>query len=738
MAETLRKTLAGPMPAKEAVPIAITIADALAEDDAHYGALSPDTVEIDDDEVTLLDAAKRGDTAKDTVRAFGALLYEMLTATKPAADAEAPSTIAKATPPGLDAFVMGCLAGDYADATAMLEALRAIDLSDAKAARVKKEREETKKRLDEEKAKDARPVVPPPEGGDATPKTAGGKAASFLPIVALVVAVGGILLYMKREQSKIDAADGGAPQTQTGPAGRPNAKGLLALEAPKCSDAANVEVKAGREALRQSGNDAAEARFRAAAKADPTCAEAHLRIAMLAQTYEPEEARAELALAKQHASKLSARDKEMMAALEPSFAAESNLNEVRQRMKTLAAATHSDDAEVLVEAAEHTPADPMYAMSTARLATKIDPGYGDAWLSYARAAQRQWELGSAEEGLAKCMQYAPNDVDCLVERAELMSRLGQCSELLNVTSAQVEKVPALRPRVSAALATKGESRSVVSDMLTPYFASLAPARDFEKPLRTALLAVLYGDFAKAREEIDALGRLVEGRRDLISHGAYALARIALLEETGDEDGAKRFAEETAKKVPGWVRPGRVPRHAWGVRYLEPRLASLVPSMKDPLLEKWKRPVRGGDLDVLAAWAYGDGMLAANQHDAAEAIVRLPHLTKDHPSASPIADFIAGKTQLLARRPAHAELWLKNAIARCDASEYPFEHVRAHEQLGEVYEYLRRPSEACTAYGDVVARWGGAKESVTAKKAKERMTVLKCTAPGGPETRDAGK
>lgn len=737
MAETLRKAMAGPMPAKEAVPIAITIAAALADGDEPHGALSPDTVEVDDEEVSILEAAKGGDR-KDTVRAFGALLYEMLTATKPEGDEpDAPSAIAKATPPGLDAFVMGCLAADYTDATAMLAALRAVDLSDAKAARVKKEREATKKRLDEEKAKDARPEIPQPEGGDATPKTSGGKAASFLPIVVLVVAVGGILFYMKREQSKIDAADGGAPpQTHPGPPGRPNAKGLLALAPPKCSDAANTEVKAGREALRQSGNDAAEAHFRAASKVDPTCAEAHLRIAMLAQTYQPDEARAELALAKEHAAKLSPRDKELMAALEPSFtAAEPNLNEVRQRMKTLAASTHNDDAEVLVEAAEHTPADPIYAMSTARLATKIDPGYGDAWLAYARAAQRGWELASAEDALAKCVQNAPNDVDCVVERAELMSRLGQCSELLNATNAQVEKVPALRPRVSAALATKGEVRNVVEGTLAPYFASLAPSRDFEKPLRTALLAVFYGDFAKAREEIDALGRLVEPRKDLIAHGAYALAHIALLEEIGDEAGVKRFSEETAKKVPGWVRPGRVPRTAWGVRYLEPRLASLVPSMKDALLEKWKRPVRGGDLDVLAAWAYGDGMLAASQHDAAEAIVRLPHLTKDHPSASPIADYIAGKTQLLARRPAHAELWLKNAIARCDASEYPFEHVRAHEQLGEVYEYLRRPSEACASYGNVVLRWGGAKDSVTAKKAKERMTVLKCAVQGAG---DAGK
>ena len=37
--------------------------------------------------------------------------------------------------------------------------------------------------------------------------------------------------------------------------------------------------------------------------------------------------------------------------------------------------------------------------------------------------------------------------------------------------------------------------------------------------------------------------------------------------------------------------------------------------------------------------------------------------------------------------------------------------------------------------DLVARWGGVKESVTAKKAKERIAVLKCTLHGAG---DAGK
>ena len=90
------------------------------------------------------------------------------------------------------------------------------------------------------------------------------------------------------------------------------------------------------------------------------------------------------------------------------------------------------------------------------------------------------------------------------------------------------------------------------------------------------------------------------------------------------------------------------------------------------------------------------------------------------------DGIAGRTLLRGGRAADAIAPLRVAAARCDATEYPFEHTRAHLWLGQALEATGDKPGACDAYAVVLKRWGEARPaSVTAATARERATKLAC-------------
>jgi serine/threonine-protein kinase len=129
--------------------------------------------------------------------------------------------------------------------------------------------------------------------------------------------------------------------------------------------------------------------------------------------------------------------------------------------------------------------------------------------------------------------------------------------------------------------------------------------------------------------------------------------------------------------------------------------------------------------VLSSYAHG----VETPEEAREALALFPNVAP--PRALAAKDFslaMLGKLYVLAGRAEEAVPYLQRTVASCFALLAPFVHTRANYHLGRALEATGDTAGACSAYGNVLARWGGAKpESVTASKARGRSRELRCAA-----------
>jgi tetratricopeptide (TPR) repeat protein len=541
-----------------------------------------------------------------------------------------------------------------------------------------------------------------------------------VPVLLLVILFGMATWARKQTQASSDIDAGPPPRRE---------RTLADLPPPACNAAAAAEVRSARGDLRKTGQAAARAHLDEAVKRDPDCAEAHLRLAMLLQWSAPQRAAEAFARALAQKTRLDARDRELLEALEPSFATPANDAETRKRLRALAAMSHSRDAEILAETSLREIDEPLNAIGLGKQSVRVDPKYAGAYRAWARAAARAGELGAADDVLEKCAAELPEAIDCVHERMLIHRRAGLC-EAMEREAKSVLASPSppgwTRPLLASAIATRGGSRAAVTEVLAPRWADPAFASGWEVAHERARVAILYGDFKAARTEIDAVAKAVASSTELAPHAAHALLEMELLDETGDRDGAARVAQEQAARLGSWSRPPRAFADAWGAGWFEPRIASFVPQERDHILGPWRKAIHPGELDEMARWAYGEALIAKDE-DQAETATRMPKRgTRPLANAWPAVDYLTGRTQLGAKRAPIAAEHLKMAVARCDAVEHPFEHVRARERLALAYEKLGDDAKACEEYRAVVDRWGAAKpESVTAKRAQERVRALGC-------------
>ena len=94
--------------------------------------------------------------------------------------------------------------------------------------------------------------------------------------------------------------------------------------------------------------------------------------------------------------------------------------------------------------------------------------------------------------------------------------------------------------------------------------------------------------------------------------------------------------------------------------------------------------------------------------------------------SRVPDAYAVHVLLLAGRAMDAAPYLERASRQCDVLTFPFEIVHAALDLGRAREAVGDTAGACAAYGQVLARWGGAKpRSATADAARSASQRLRC-------------
>jgi hypothetical protein len=247
----------------------------------------------------------------------------------------------------------------------------------------------------------------------------------------------------------------------------------------------------------------------------------------------------------------------------------------------------------------------------------------------------------------------------------------------------------------------------------------------------ALLSVLSGRFEDARASLGRYGAALAGDSNLEAHVRHDLVLAELLLEIGDEAAAVKTALEFVTLKRGWFRTGKSDINRWG-QFGEPRLVTIA-TRGDALRPDAARAERAEYATFVRANAYSperEWMLlhsaASDTPASARAAAAVMPPRGPVPLGFPGGAALAGRVLSLAGRHAEAIPWLRDATARCEALEHPFENTRAHLWLGQSLEATGDAKSACAPYKVVVDRWGRAKPaSVTAREAAARMKAIGC-------------
>jgi serine/threonine-protein kinase len=462
---------------------------------------------------------------------------------------------------------------------------------------------------------------------------------------------------------------------------------------------------------------------------DPEFASAHLQ-RLLYETYfcptKQAIARPHFAAASRARDRLSARDRELLDALEPAVLDPPDLREVRDRLRVLAE-RHSADAQIwdALGVAENKL---FHFEASARAHQKaIDADPGEEALGVLVLAQ---DLEDPERSriLDVCLRKNQQSEWCRIELSLGLATKGACLEL----EKNGRKMMAFNPESSYgplflanALAGQNASPEAITIALDDGV-SRRPAAQRARITRMnqVQMALWSGDFAGAVRLLD------EGSE--LDPAWAASMKVDALWESGDRRATGEAALAYLKRaaaLPRFERPETDPlplilarAHASGA-LSDGEFAA----RRDAWIKMWRDRL---DDD---AWVSGGpviwGIAFVEPRDAAEAkaaLAQLPRFGGLPPIASrkfwthdgPVGDLLR-----LAGRLDDAIPRLRNEADRCS---FDTARVRARFALGLALEQNRDTVGACDAYAAVVKQWGAARpRSVTADAASAREKALSC-------------
>jgi len=334
---------------------------------------------------------------------------------------------------------------------------------------------------------------------------------------------------------------------------------------------------------------------------------------------------------------------------------------------------------------------------------------------------------------------APLSVQCLIDTFSLDALNGDCVAAERTARSLVSAQPhAILPlfQLAQALLGRGAALEAVQTTLAQRW-SAAPEeqRELLRLQDETLLDAHRGDFeAAVRHGQEWLAR-VASATDEEQHHTATQTLTSILAEVGDFDGVDRIAIDFSKRRDAWQRSGYfdysiVP---WSLRYRAHKIprAEFVAHRDDWLEREAARPPLVAAQGMRWVMAFADATVTTD--DAAEAIARLPSYLPmlDPLTRTPEYDTAIGLTFLQGGEVDRAIGYLRRAATSCWTLEQPVAQVVANLRLGQALERQGRVADACTAYDVVLARWGHAAGSTTARAARTRAKALHCPPPAAP-------
>jgi serine/threonine-protein kinase len=541
-------------------------------------------------------------------------------------------------------------------------------------------------------------------------------------VTAGVLACGAVAASVLAAQRS--APDGAAPAPIARPPGMP----FGALQPVTSNPQALAEYNGAMADLRDAVRNPQLGLLRAIAL-DPDFAAAQLRLAFA--TWQPSSTRAYREAARRR-DRLDARDLELLAADEPlELSNPPDYAEGERRFRALLA-RRGDDPEVRVRLALLLTLEHEFDKARAEYAAleQLDPTIATAQSGLGDLLRRI-DPDESERHYRTCMARWPMAAACLMGVARARGAHGECSAYFDLMKRVVVITPddpLARRRLLESMLAAGSGEDAARaevQMQVDLFGKLSPSLPVRADLERALR---FGAFDDAQADLERLQSQLSARG--ISGLAFLTARLAVLEEIGDEAGAVAFL----RRYVGY-RAARAPLlfDAIAIAGLH-RHRAMSDEAIAALRDRWRADSVESSPQAWESSIRYDAALASTPAHAQAALARID-LAKVPPVLDPELGLILGRVLLLAGRTEDARTRLQAAATTClftgggDVETHALDRVRAALDLGRAREALHDAPGACAAYQSVIDRWGGARpRSATATTARDARRRLHCPAP----------
>ena len=688
---------------------------------------------------------------RSDIFAFGVVFYEMLAGQRPfvgQSHADLASAILRDTPRRLselrpdvprelEILIERCLEKDparrYASSGALAIALAQLDLVGAD-------------RFVAPPGSTTSPDVLSNTANTALPRAPGrlrqlreraGAVAKVLAAV-LVVSLAGLLVRVTREieatrtQTEAERRESEAAAREREVAAADSARALptpvteLPLPASKSPEAL-AAYRAAMQGIRDGNWGYVKAHLERAVALDPGLAMAHLRLAMVQHESPLMRPRTRFALALSGRASLSERDQALLHAYEPLLYRDPA--DQGEHIARLRAATERfpGDAEFFERLAwaNH---DPVKMLEASRRAVELDPQYADGWQGVGASLFQLGRIDEALEALARCVALSPASADCSGQRGFVHASEGRCTEMdedfRRAVSLSTSGV--WQDGRAVALFALGGAPEAIVEVFRHKWAELSTEEKTAAELfDRSNFDIATGNFDAAEREMLSARSLVASNADAVTHSRLAQQLVDIYTETNRPKEAGRIADDYLKRLDVWIRSPMSDRSSMSMYWAMLRAKSMS---RETFLEKrdtWAKHHASDVMQtsVLSRYAYG----VQTGEEAKEALALFPNLSP--PPVLWEKDFglaMFGKLYMLAGRAAEAVPLLQRTVKSCYALMAPLLHTSATYYLGQALEASGDRAGACSAYGNVLARWGNAKPaSVTAAKARDRSRELHC-------------
>jgi serine/threonine-protein kinase len=476
----------------------------------------------------------------------------------------------------------------------------------------------------------------------------------------------------------------------------------------------------------------------AAIKKDPAFAAAHLEIAEQALvSEEPARAQQHYQKAYVHRDRLSARDADVLAAIEPLVRASADLVAADKKLAAAAAKYKNEAAfEYLLGWVHESRFEFDDAKRSYELAISRDAQFMPALAAKGRVLTAIGNPKEALDAYGKCIQSSAAAAICLESRLLLLREQGECDAMEQDARAWQNidpEAPDPSYQLASALMARGAPIQSVEVALRQSWSARKDKDDRadNESEDTANIRLAQGDFAGAeRATTDWATAQTSQAVALISDPQKQLAFIAY--EEGDIPKAARVADNFLKILPA-LTPSPIGNDPtiWTAEYLF-RAGRITKQDLDDKRKTWlkEREANKTQQENMRHgpfwWAQVYAGFAETLDEAKDALEKQNDFLPLPPESRRTATFDAqlGKTYALAGKNDDALPPLRAVTKACIALGQPILQTRSFYFLGMALEGKGDIEGAKKAYQTVIDRWGNAKpKSVTAEAAKKRLKVL---------------